>query len=466
MMSAMILVVLLLQARLEIQHAAELQYAESSWGRRVYVLKIPPDVSPWYTSCDEDIGFQYSMEIYYTEFLDRNPSYRTNDWRAADFVWVPQCASKAYFEIKVDNNISHEAALARADAEYLKPVVEWVTQHPAHKRFHGANFFTVYSMDLGRQDFPASFPATVNWTIGTLTGQVDWLQKNDLWLTASSKSSGAEDRCSEETRSTADGRQFMSQDFVINIPSRFILSEEKLAKARNAPRPRLVFFAGTPNSCARRWLLSLFGDQSDGEVMIRGEVIANESEYQDAMLSSKYCLVMRGSSHTNNVRLTDVIAHGCVPVIISDDFHPPLENHIMWEGTAVFLRTADLPQLLSILRSIPEERQKDYVEVLTGGEVPAALMMDYTSHEFWMRTFEDAVQRMERSVSGMRTEWSESASDLKEISSNLFDVFLESVGCLELSCIADVLVEGDFGCDGAEGLWPSLAALRSRGERS
>eukprot|EP00438_Fugacium_kawagutii_P010458 Skav232996 [mRNA] locus=scaffold387:198801:199037:+ [translate_table: standard] len=42
-----------------------------------------------------------------------------------------------------------------------------------------------------------------------------------------------------------------------------------------------------------------------------------------------------GSSHTNNVRLYDVIAHGCVPIIVSDDFQPPLDRLLPWKDGAV-----------------------------------------------------------------------------------------------------------------------------------
>lgn len=41
--------------------------------------------------------------------------------------------------------------------------------------------------------------------------------------------------------------------------------------------------------------------------------------------------VQTGSSHTNNVRLYDVMAHGCVPIIVSDDFQPPLDKLLPWK---------------------------------------------------------------------------------------------------------------------------------------
>ena len=62
-----------------------------------------------------------------------------------------------------------------------------------------------------------------------------------------------------------------------------------------------------------------------------------------------------GSSHTNNVRLYDVMAHGCVPVIVSDDFQPPLDTLLPWKELAIFLPTSSIPRPIwksRVLRSV------------------------------------------------------------------------------------------------------------------
>ncbi len=62
-------------------------------------------------------------------------------------------------------------------------------------------------------------------------------------------------------------------------------------------------------------------------------------QYEYFMYNSKYCLVFCGSSHTNNVRLYDVMVHGCVPIVVSDDFQPSLDRILPWEKFAIFLPT-------------------------------------------------------------------------------------------------------------------------------
>ena len=76
---------------------------------------------------------------------------------------------------------------------------------------------------------------------------------------------------------------------------------------------------------------------------------------------------MRGSSHTNNVRLYDVMMHGCIPVVISDDFQPPLDHVLAWDHFAIFLRTTQIPDLEGILRAVPEEERLARLSLLIGG---------------------------------------------------------------------------------------------------
>ncbi|CAK0872037.1 unnamed protein product [Prorocentrum cordatum] len=112
------------------------------------------------------------------------------------------------------------------------------------------------------------------------------------------------------------------------------------------------------------------------------------------MLESKYCAVLRGSSHTNNVRLYDVIAHGCVPVVISDDFQPPLGGQLPWADMAVFLPPSELPRLAEILLAIPEERRWQLFDALVGGPHSAARALDWRSGTFWAHVLGDAARGM------------------------------------------------------------------------
>eukprot|EP00439_Symbiodinium_sp_Y106_P057528 s1868_g8.t1 len=433
--------------------------------RRFFVLEVPLNVSRWSVPCDGDTGYQYSMESQFLEFLQWQPSLRTYDWRVADFIWLAQCVTKVYWNLRLNNSHNHEAALAKADAWYLRPVAQWANAHPAWQRHSGANFVTVYAMDLGRQDFPVALAETRNWSVGTLTGEADWLQKAlsmSGFRVEALPEAAAPDRCAEETRSTAEGRIFYPQDFVISIPSRFISTRDVLSRARAAARTRLAFFAGSLNSCARRWLHSLYGNMDPAEVWVQSSVVESEEAYQDAMLSSKFCLVLRGSSHTNNVRLVDVMAHGCVPVIVSDDFHPPLESHIPWRDVALFFRTADLPRLIAHLREVDDAALR---ENLLEGETPPAQALDFVVQDYWGDIFQVLASKLEQSLQAPTSRTSELAM-LRKTALNLYTAFLELSDCPLEICLEESFVSNDiFGCSGVENLWPTLAALRSRSAR-
>eukprot|EP00933_Yihiella_yeosuensis_P038191 TRINITY_DN32136_c0_g1_i1.p1 TRINITY_DN32136_c0_g1~~TRINITY_DN32136_c0_g1_i1.p1 ORF type:complete len:610 (-),score=112.55 TRINITY_DN32136_c0_g1_i1:20-1849(-) len=349
-----------------------------------------------------------------------------------------------------------------ADWEYLRPVVKWATEHPAHARFKGANFFTVYAMDLGRQDFPAVLASTANWTVGSLTGRSNWLQEADVWALEESLEAKRRDRCEDETLSTNAGREVRKQDFVIPIPSRFRIT----ADAKVFDRPRLAFFAGSLNSCSRRWLHSLYGNMDKEEVWIHDKILA-EKEYRAAMHASKYCLILRGSSHTNNVRLYDVIAHGCIPVIISDDFQPPLEEDLVWHDTAIFLRTAELPKLLGLLRAIPDERRKLMLERNTDGQFAAGICLDWREAAFWSKMFVHACRLMKDHISDSRGHhgWLDSAANLKQMSLGFFREFLEEIQCPWAYCSENTITSNVFSCAGAEAIWPALNAIRNRAFR-
>lgn len=88
----------------------------------IHVLEIPPDISRLYAPC-EDIGFQYSMEGYFSEFLGNNAQFTVPLWQYADFIWFPQCVSMVYWKVKNESGLDHHTALLAAERGYLKPIV-------------------------------------------------------------------------------------------------------------------------------------------------------------------------------------------------------------------------------------------------------------------------------------------------------------------------------------------------------
>ncbi|CAJ1447041.1 unnamed protein product [Effrenium voratum] len=436
--------------------------------RRFFVLEIPQNLSRVQTECHGEIGYQYSMEIYFLDFLHLQPSFRTQNWQAADFIWVAQCVSKVYFHIREHFQKSHEEALRLADTEYLRPVALWAQEHPAYRRFLGANFATVYAMDLGRQDFPGSLELTRrksgcgfetflpaprgsrNWSVGVLAGDVNWLEQVQVFPSVS-----APDRCASETESTALGRAFFQQDFVINIPTPFMGTGRP---STETPRPRLAFFSGSLNSCSRRWLYALYGNLDPSYVWINdsGQQALDMDTYRDAMVSSRFCLVLRGSSHSNNVRLSEAMALGCVPVIVSDDFQPPLAKDLDWPSLALFLRSRQLPQLLQILEAADAADARPAMQQrLTG----AAAALDYSLQEHWLYVFEEVAEKLDsNSAEG---EWHQALAQLQEANWARY-VALAQLGC-GAACLEQPFESPAFEPAPAlrmELLWLALSELR------
>jgi hypothetical protein len=71
--------------------------------------------------------------------------------------------------------MEHWAAIHKSEHEYLIPLLKWAHLHPQHGKFGGKNWFTVFSMDLGRQDFNNSAPWLEEWSVGQLAGDEKWI---------------------------------------------------------------------------------------------------------------------------------------------------------------------------------------------------------------------------------------------------------------------------------------------------
>eukprot|EP00927_Polykrikos_kofoidii_P076865 TRINITY_DN73889_c0_g1_i1.p1 TRINITY_DN73889_c0_g1~~TRINITY_DN73889_c0_g1_i1.p1 ORF type:complete len:939 (+),score=102.75 TRINITY_DN73889_c0_g1_i1:85-2817(+) len=339
-----------------------------------YVMKLPRVACTglsggWDATCAHGLtayvecahrGFQYSMEWHFAEIISQSETYLAPRPEDARYVYFPQCVSQVYFAMRDTYNMTHWEAIASAEQDYLVPLLRWAHGSPLHKRYSGRNFWTVFSMDLGRQDFPRSAAWLEQWSVGSLTGSEHWLQgsgqfNRELARREDNTISDQFEGCKEEValaRALFPARNYRAHDTVISIPSPYSPAERSII-VRN--RPVFVFFVGSPNSCARRSLLKYWGGKPGFDVS--SEFLSFEG-YRQKMLSARFCPVMCGSSHTNNVRLYDVIANGCVPVVISDDFQPPLDTLLPWEDIAVFLHISSIPRLEEILRGIEANEQQ------------------------------------------------------------------------------------------------------------
>ncbi|KAL2321314.1 hypothetical protein Fmac_030283 [Flemingia macrophylla] len=122
-------------------------------------------------------------------------------------------------------------------------------------------------------------------------------------------------------------------------------------------RSILAFFAGSMHGYLRPILLKHW-ENEEADMKIIGPMsrdLEGKKMYMKYMNSSKYCVCARGYE-VHTPRIIEAIFSECVPVIISDNYVPPLFEILKWEAFSVFVREKDIPSLKNILLSIPEEK--------------------------------------------------------------------------------------------------------------
>ncbi|KAK7379975.1 hypothetical protein VNO78_32279 [Psophocarpus tetragonolobus] len=122
-------------------------------------------------------------------------------------------------------------------------------------------------------------------------------------------------------------------------------------------RSILAFFAGSMHGYLRPVLLKHW-ENKEPDMKIFGPMprdLEGKRMYMEYMNSSKYCVCARGYE-VHTPRIIEAIFSECVPVIISDNYVPPLFEVLKWEAFSVFVRERDIPSLRNILLSIPEEK--------------------------------------------------------------------------------------------------------------
>ncbi|KAK4793638.1 hypothetical protein SAY86_024073 [Trapa natans] len=146
-----------------------------------------------------------------------------------------------------------------------------------------------------------------------------------------------------------------------SLPETFVHNPRKplqeLGGKSPSKRSILAFFAGNMHGYLRPLLLQHWGNNRDPDMRIFGHLPKSKGtmNYVQHMKSSKYCICAKGYE-VNSPRVVEAIFYECVPVIISDNFVPPFFEVLNWESFAVFVLEKDIPNLKSILLSIPEKR--------------------------------------------------------------------------------------------------------------
>ncbi|KOM28627.1 hypothetical protein LR48_Vigan561s001700 [Vigna angularis] len=146
----------------------------------------------------------------------------------------------------------------------------------------------------------------------------------------------------------------------VSLPETYVRSAQRptrnLGGNRVSKRKTLAFFAGGMHGYLRPILLQHW-ENKDPDMKIFGILPKSKGNrnYIQYMKNSKYCICAKGYE-VNSPRVVEAIFFECVPVIISDNFVPPFFEMLNWESFAVFVLEKDIPNLKSILLSIPQKR--------------------------------------------------------------------------------------------------------------
>lgn len=144
----------------------------------------------------------------------------------------------------------------------------------------------------------------------------------------------------------------------IVVPTSVVHEAEPLRCARDGdngegpPIEHLAFLGGLSSSTLRQHIRDQYA--GDPEFYTPEERI-DHSEYLCHMAASAFCLCPRGQAAWSP-RLEESIYAGCVPVVIADDYEPPLAHVLNYATFAVRVKQDDVPQLKAILQSVSASR--------------------------------------------------------------------------------------------------------------
>nr|GMD41439.1 probable glycosyltransferase At5g03795 [Ipomoea batatas] len=145
----------------------------------------------------------------------------------------------------------------------------------------------------------------------------------------------------------------------VSLPTTYVRSSRNprndIGGEPSSRRPILAFFAGYMHGRVRPLLVKYWGKDPDMKIVDRLPRVKGNKNYVDLMKSSKYCICARGFA-VHSPRVVESIFYECVPVIVSDNYVPPFLEVLNWESFAVFILEKDVPNMKSILLSIPEEK--------------------------------------------------------------------------------------------------------------
>ncbi|XVF35443.1 hypothetical protein REPUB_Repub18cG0146500 [Reevesia pubescens] len=261
----------------------------------------------------------YASEGWFIKLLEANKKFVTEDPHKAHLFYLPFSSRLLELTLYVRHSHSRSNLI-----QYMSSYVNMLAaKHPFWNRTSGQDHFVVACHDWA----PAE-------TRGRLLNSIRALCNADIGVGFT-----------------------IGKD--VSLPETYVRSAKDPLKNQggNPPPQRhiLAFFAGNMHGYVRPILLNYWGKDPDMKIFGPMPHVKGNTNYIEHMKSSKFCICARGHE-VNSPRVVEAIFYECVPVIISDNFVPPLFDVLNWESFAVFIPEKEIPNLKSILLSISEEK--------------------------------------------------------------------------------------------------------------
>ncbi|KAM3688722.1 hypothetical protein ACJW31_10G172400 [Castanea mollissima] len=262
----------------------------------------------------------YASEGWFMKLLEANQKFITKDPRKAHLFYLPFSSQMLEETLYIANSHSFDNLI-----KFLKNYLDLIeAKYPFWNRTGGADHFLVACHD--------------------------WAPTETNQLMA---------KCLRAL-CNADVKEGFVLGKDVSLPETYVhLVKNPLRDIGGKPasqRSILAFFAGNMHGYLRPILLQHW-ENKDPDMKIFGRMPKSKGNknYLRHMKNSKYCICAKGYE-VNSPRIVEAILYECVPVIISDNFVPPFFEVLNWESFAVFILEEDIPNLKSILLSIPEKR--------------------------------------------------------------------------------------------------------------
>lgn len=267
----------------------------------------------------------YSSEGWFMKLMEADRQFVTKDPKKAHLFYLPYSARQLQLALYVPNSHNLQPL-----SIFLRDYVNMLAaKYPFWNRTHGSDHFLVACHDWG--------PYTLN--------KHEELIRNTIKVLCNADAS--------------EGIFKAEKD--VSLPETTIKNPRRplrnIGGRRVSQRPILAFFAGNKHGRVRPILLKHWSGK-DEEMRIYGPLpskVSRTLSYPQHMKSSKYCICPMGYE-VNSPRIVEAIYYECVPVIIADNFVPPLNDVLNWGAFSVILAEKDIPKLKETLLAIPMKK--------------------------------------------------------------------------------------------------------------